>query len=105
MHWLSMSFIIRRHYCVVSCLEQNVYVSTPTMSPIAATAAPSGAGDDDDGGGCASDDVGDEVVPMLCLYYDTDEPQSDQQTHGHSTGNTCFYHCVSLSVSAAACSL
>ena len=98
-HWLLMSYLIRRHFCTVSCLEQNVYVSTPTMSPIAGTAAPiSGDVDDDGAGGCASDDVGDEMVPMLCLYYDADEPQSDQKTHDYSTANTCFNHCVSISI-------
>jgi len=71
-------------------MKQNIYVSTPTMSPITATAAAAGGG-----GGCGSDDVGDELVPMLCLYYDADDTRRDRQKHGYLTANKCFNQCVS----------
>ena len=88
-------------------IEQNVYVSTPTMSPIAAPASAAGSADDGDGG-AAADDAGDELVPMLCLYYDNDEARSDQLqtlTHGYSTASTCFSHAVSLCLSLCVCVL
>ena len=86
-------------------MEQNVYVSTPTMSPIAAPAA-AAADDDDDGddaGKPTDDAIGEEFVPMLCLYFDTDEDRADQlvQTHhAYSTASTCFNHPVSLQIYA-----
>ena len=68
-------------------------MSTPTTSPIGATAAAAGT----DAGGCG-DDGGDELcemAPMLCLYYDADEASNDQQTHDYLTASTCFKHDVS----------
>lgn len=75
------------------CLEQNVYVSTPTTSPSGVPGSAAAAAADD---GCG-DDVTDELSEMFpMLYYDADEPSSDQQTHGYLTAGTCFNHAVSL---------
>jgi len=75
-------------------------VSTPTTSPSVLATAAAAAAAVDAGDRCAADDGGDEpseTVPMLGLYYDVDEADSDQQTHRCSTDDTCFGHGVRVS--------
>jgi len=74
------------------CVEQqNVYVSTPTMSPIPIGTTSAAAGDDGDDRD--ADDELNDLIPMLYLSYDA---HNDQMTHRYLNANSGFNHDVSL---------